>query len=166
MQNQIVFVTPSIKTGGGIRVFIELANQLCDANKVSIVYPNNSLENNTFLSNPNLKYICIGKFAGTKMGKVLNIFRCICYLNSLQSNADIILTDPIFCLFAKFLKRKRRIYRFIQADDYRIYDDGNVLGIGLKLRLYKYFCLKSYQSKINFIFKRTGLKIWGILSIT
>ena len=45
---EIVFITPSIKTGGGNRVFIELANQLCDMHNVSIVYPNNSPEINTF----------------------------------------------------------------------------------------------------------------------
>lgn len=152
MQVKIVFVTPSIKTGGGNRVFIELANQLCGTHDISIVYPNNSSEKNTFSSNAKLKYVCIGKVASTKFKKLQNLFRCIRYLNSLPSDSILILTDPIFCLLTWMLKHKSRIYRFIQADDYRIYDDGNVLGKGLKLKLYKYFCLRSYQLHINYIF--------------
>lgn len=152
MQNQIVFVIPSIKTGGGNRVFIELANQLYDNHNVCIVYPNNSKEVNTFSSKKNLQYISIGRLAETKMGKLLNLFRCINYLNSLPNNFILILTDPIFCLLIWMLKKKNRIYRFIQADDYRIYDDGNVLGKGLKLKLYKFLCKRAYKKHINYIF--------------
>ena len=149
---QIVFITPSIKTGGGNRVFIELANQLCDDHNVSIVYPNNSREINTFSSNKNLKYISIGKLAETKIGKLLNLFRCIRYLNSLPVDSILVLTDPIFCLLIWLLRKKIRIYRFIQADDYRIYDDGNVLGKGIILKLYKYLCKRVYRVHINYIF--------------
>lgn len=152
MQAQIVFVTPSIKTGGGNRVFIELANQLCGTYDISIVYPNNSLEKNTFSSNARVKYVCIGKVATTKAQKLRNLFQSIRYLNTLPLDSVLVLTDPIFCLLTGLIRRKERIYRFIQADDYRIYDDGNVLGKGLKLKLYKFFCLKSYQLHINYIF--------------
>lgn len=149
---QIIFITPSLKTGGGNRVFIELANQLCEDHNVSVVYPNNSKEINTFLSCENLRYISIGKLGETKIGKLLNLFRCIRYLNSLPLDVILILTDPIFCLLIWMLRKKIRIYRFVQADDYRIYDDGNVLGKGIILKLYKHLCKRAYRVHINYIF--------------
>ena len=39
--NKIVFIAPSIKTGGGNRVFIELANILCEEYDISVLFPNN-----------------------------------------------------------------------------------------------------------------------------
>lgn len=149
---EIVFITPSIKTGGGNRVFIELANQLCDMHNVSIVYPNNSPEINTFRMNSNIRLECIGKLAKSQAGKIWNLLRCVSYLNSLPSNNSLILTDPIFCLFIPLLKHKKRVRRFIQADDYRIYDDGKILGKGLILKIYKKLCLYSYRQKIDYIF--------------
>ena len=149
---EIVFVTPSIKTGGGNRVFIELANQLCNENCVSVVYPNNSPDTNTFNKNENVRILGIGNLAKSRFHRLLNIFRCIFYLNGLSKDVKIIVTDPIFCLLISFLKYRKRIYRFIQADDYRIFDDGKILGNGLILRIYKRCCLRSYQSKVNYIF--------------
>lgn len=36
--NKIVFIAPSIKTGGGNRVFIELANILCEEYDISVLF--------------------------------------------------------------------------------------------------------------------------------
>lgn len=152
MSLQIVFVTPSIKTGGGNRVFIELANQLCHQHNVSIVYPNNSADIHTFYKDDKVQYIPIGRVAVSKWGKALNLLRCIQYLNKLSENVRIVVTDPIFCLMVPWLRYKKRIYRFIQADDYRIFDDGKILGTGLVLRGYKYFCLRAYRQSIHYIF--------------
>lgn len=149
---KIVLVTPSIKTGGGNRVFIELANQLCGENEIYIVYPNNSNEENSFSVSSNIYFVGIGSLAHSKIGKLINILHCINYLNSFSYEAKMVFTDPIFCLFIPFIKNKKRIFRFIQADDYRIYDDGNVLGNGLFLKLYKIFCLNSYNYKVSYIF--------------
>lgn len=149
---RIIFITPSIKTGGGNRVFIELANQLCDQNEVTVVYPNNSSDVNTFYNKKNVRFIKVGKLATSKLGKLCNILHCIRYLNSLDSASKLIFTDPIFCLLLLFVRHKERVYRFVQADDYRIYDDGYILGRGLLLKIYKRLCLRSYQQKIQFIF--------------
>lgn len=150
---KIIFITPSIKTGGGNRVFIELANRLCDKYDVYIIYPNNSTEKNTFSGSGKVKYIQVGKFSFSKTNKVKNLFRCISYANKMFGrNVRLIISDPIFCLFIPFIKNKSRISRFIQADDYRIYDDGNILGKGLPLKLYKMLCLKSYNYKVSYIF--------------
>lgn len=149
---KIVFVTPSIKTGGGNRVFIELANRLCITNEVSVVYPNNSLDVNTFQKQDAVRFVSVGKFAASKVGKLVNMVRCIHYLNTLPATVKLIFTDPIFCLLIPLLCNKKNVYRFIQADDYRIFDDGKVLGNGVALKLYKKRCLKSYRQKIKFIF--------------
>lgn len=149
--NRIYFVTPSIKTGGGNRVFIELANQLCKNNEVIICYPNNSKDINTFEKNPNVKYVTIGKYKETKLGKLLNLFKTIKYLNVENEKSIFIISDPIFSLLT-FLMPSKQTYRFIQADDYRIFDDGALLGKGLILKIYKLLCKLSYKDKINFIF--------------
>lgn len=66
--------------------------------------------------------------------------------------AVLIVSDPIVSIFSCFI-RSHRLYRFIQADDYRIFDDGGVLGKGLILKLFKKFTLWSYRSKTaTFIF--------------
>lgn len=150
--SNIVFVTPSIKTGGGNRVFIELANQLCNSHCVSLLYPNNSSDINTFHKEDNLRFVKIGKLPVSKFGKIVNMVRCIPFLNGLDINTKILFTDPIFCLFLPFIHNKKRIYRFVQADDYRIFDDGSILGKGLILFLYKVLCLKCYKLRVNYIF--------------
>lgn len=149
---KIIFIAPSIKTGGGNRVFVELANQLCDSHSVCIVYPNNSSDVNTFHKEEGVQLIKIGKSATSRLAKLWNMVCCIRYLNKLDSTFKLICSDPIFCLLLRFVRYKERIYRFIQADDYRIYDDGNILGKGVFLKFYKRLCLYSYQQKINFIF--------------
>lgn len=133
-------------------MFIELANQLCGKNEIYIVYPNNSNEGNSFSVSSNIHFVGIGNLAHSKIGKLVNILHCINYLNSFSYEVKMIFTDPIFCLFIPFIKYKKRIFRFVQADDYCIYDDGKVLGKGVILKLYKQFCLKSYRYKVSYIF--------------
>lgn len=149
---KLVFLAPSFKTGGGNRVFIELANQLCDDNDVYFLYPNNSLDTNTFYRREKVKCLAIGASANSKIGKLKNMLLCVKILNSDFVDAKIIVSDPIFSLLIYFIRHKTNIYRFIQADDYRIYDDGLILGKGLLLKMYKRFCLCSYKESIHFIF--------------
>lgn len=102
--NKIVFIAPSIKTGGGNRVFIELANILCEEYDISVLFPNNSEEYHTFQKSSNLQYTAIGKKALSKMAKWLNLCRCIRYVNRHLGNADLVISDPIFCLLIPFIK--------------------------------------------------------------
>lgn len=147
----IVFVTPSLKTGGGNRVFFELANQLADTHNITILFPNNSHEINTFNINSHIELRSIGIQTKKKKGKLLNLLRCIRCLNKEYRNSIVIITDPIFSIFS-FSLRSSSLYRFIQADDYRIYDDGMILGKGLVLKVYKQLCLYSYHFRIGYIF--------------
>ncbi len=153
MKKRIIFITPTIKTGGGNRVFFELANILCHSYDIMIVYPNNSDEANTFHLEPEVRLHVIGKRAKEKWTKLYNLFRLIRYINRNHQQDIIIYTDPIFSIFAAKGIKVPQSYRFIQADDYRIFDDGMVLGKGLILRLYKRLCLWAYQKQhIHYLF--------------
>ena len=149
---QIVFITPSLKTGGGNRVFIELANRLCVEHEITILYPNNSPERHTFAVDPAVHFEMIGALRRTKVGKLINVFKTIRYANRKFSTACLIFTDPLFSIFSSWLRGEKK-YRFIQADDYGIFDDGTLLGKGLVLKAYKFLTRRSYKSKKNrFIF--------------
>ena len=105
--NKIVFIAPSIKTGGGESGFIELANILCEEYDISVLFPNNSEEYHTFQKSSNLQYTAIGKKALSKMAKWLNLCRCIRYVNRHLGNADLVISDPIFLPFNSFYKKQK-----------------------------------------------------------
>lgn len=148
---KIVFVVPSMKTGGGNRVFFEIANKLSENLDVEVVYPYNSLDRHTFEINKSINLISVGNLAISTFSKLKNLLNVILYLNQKYKNDIVVVSDPIFSLFLCLLNIKR-LYRFVQADDYRIFDDGSVLGTGIVLKLYKNLCLYSYKYKTNFIF--------------
>lgn len=149
---KIVFVLPSIKTGGGNRVVIELANQLVGKGiNVDIVYPNNSTEKNTFEVSSKVKFVNIGVNANSKICKLRNIFATLFYLSKNYKNETIIFTDPIMSLFIPIV-RNNKLYRFIQADDYKIYDDLLLLKYKLFLNIYKIITKLSYHYKVKYFF--------------
>jgi len=149
---QIVFLTPSIKTGGGNRVFIEIANRLCSEHRVAIVYPNNSPERHTFTVDPAVRFVAVGKYRKNKFGKLFNLVETIRYVSRHYASACVVFSDPFLSVFSFFLGNERR-FRFVQSDDYRIFDDGTLLGKGLVLKAYKFLTRRSYKSKKNrFIF--------------
>lgn len=148
----IYFITPSFKTGGGNRVFFELANQLLDRYNVTIITPNNNLDTNTFNVNNRIKIVSVGKYSKSRIGKIFNIFKVFCHLNTLPKKSICVFSDPIVCLFLKNSKNNIN-YRFIQADDYRIFDDKHIIKRNLFLKIYKILCQKSYNNKkVNWLF--------------
>lgn len=149
--SRICFITPSLKTGGGTRVFVELANKLCISHEVYLIYPNNSHSISHFNLSDAVNLISVGKFRNTKLNKIINLFKVIQYLNSNFNDAIIIYTDPLFSIIANLIKSNNK-YRFIQADDYAIFDDGLVLGDGLLLSIYKTLTQYSYSYNCNYIF--------------
>lgn len=144
--NKMYFITPSLKTGGGNRVFIELANILCSKNDITIMYPNNSEEQNSFYTNPSVIQKAIGSYKKSKTHKLLNICKLIYAINKIDKESFVVFTDPIFSILSRLLTSNKK-YRFIQADDYRIFDDGLVLGKGVLLKIFKFLCLASYKDK-------------------
>lgn len=148
---EIVFVTPQIKTGGGNRVFFELANILTEEYKIKIFYPNNSQEKHTFTVNEHIQFVAVGRLAKTKMGKLKNVILTFFSLNKYAKNSFVIITDPIMAIFGFLLRVKLR-YRFIQADDYNIFNDRLIIQSKLLLEIYKYLTMLSYKYDYKFIF--------------
>lgn len=150
--NKIVLITPSLKTGGGNRVFFELANCLWDEYEIEIIYPNNSDEGNTFNIDSRIKIQTVGVKTSSKIQKILNIKRTISYVNKAYKDIPVIVSDPIFCLFINSFKDQKNIYRFIQADDYCIFDNNHIFNNIIIKKIYKLMCKKSYKAKLNYIF--------------
>lgn len=150
---KICFITPQFKTGGGNRVFIELANELVKKEiEIEIIYPNNSKEKNTFEIDRNIKVLSIGRYSDFKILKLFNVIYTFLWLRKNRKNSKLIITDPIMSLFY-FLLPLKNLYRFLQADDYRIFDDGMIIKNKIILKIYKFFIKISYQSnKIKYIF--------------
>lgn len=150
--NTIVFVIPSLKTGGGNRVFFELANCLVSKYKIIIILPSNSSEGNTFYINEQITIIKVGKYTVNKIKKVVNIIKLYIYINKYHRQDKIIISDPIMCLLFNMIKNKANLYRFMQGDDYRIFDDKLLIKNNMLLIIYKYFCQVSYKQKAKLIF--------------
>jgi glycosyltransferase involved in cell wall biosynthesis len=148
----IVFITPSLKTGGGNRVFFELANCLVLKYNVIIILPNNNLEGNSFFIHERIKINKIGKYSGNRLKKIGNIIKVYFYINKYHHEDKSIISDPIMCLFLLLIRNKKNLYRFIQADDYSIFDDKYLLKNSVFLFFYKKFCVYSYMMKVNYIF--------------
>lgn len=148
---KIIFVTPQIKTGGGNRVFFELANILVNEYEVEIVYPNNSQETNTFFIDDRIKFSPVGKYEANKIGKLKNVVNTFFYLNKHEKKSNIITSDPIMSVLGFLLKVKKR-YRFIQADDYNIFNDKMIIKNNFLLWAYKLLTKYSYRYNYSFIF--------------
>jgi len=149
---KIIFILPSIKTGGGNRVIIELSNQLLlKGIEVDIVYPYNSKDINTFHVDKKVNFIPIGYSSDSKIVKVKNLLKVFSYLNSNYKNEILVFTDPIMSILLPLIK-KNNIYRFIQADDYTIFDDLLILKNRIILNIYKLLTKLSYRYKVNYLF--------------
>lgn len=148
---KICFLLPSLKTGGGTRVMIELANNLQTyGNKVYIAAPNNSNEKNNFALNLDIEVLKIGKFSQSKIVKIKNLFLVFNEIKKL--NIDLfIYADPFFSILAIFLPRKKCV-RFIQADDYSLFDDRSLIKSKILLIIYKLLVKLSYKYKVNYLF--------------
>jgi len=157
-KNKLMFVNPSLKSGGGNRVFVELSNLLTERfESVSILYPNNSKDRSHYYINENVTLLPVGRVSTSIFKKILNVFSSIREIKKIldeDSEMISIISDPILSIFYMTLpkKYKKRTYRFVQADDYRIYDDLYILKNKIILSVYKNLCLKSYSDVDHLLF--------------
>lgn len=120
MEKGIVFLTPSLKIGGGNRVFVELANELVrDGYDAEIIYPNNSKEASTFNLNKDVKTLKISNFKDNKLKKLFNLLQTLWFVKNNRKDKIVIVSDPIMAIFS-FLLKGLDVHRFMQADDYII----------------------------------------------
>ncbi len=152
--NKIIFLLPSIKISGGNRVIIEIANKLINKNiQVDLVYPNNSDKTSqTFFIDPRINIKSVGNFKNNKLKKLLNLLEMFFYINHEYENENVIITDPIMSIFSPIIKNNR-LFRYIQADDYIIFDDLYLLKSKFLLKIYKNLTKISYNyQNITFLF--------------
>lgn len=150
--SRIVFLTPHLKSGGGNRVFIELANELARAgNAVDIVFPRNSDKKSFLDIDKRISISGIGSYRGNKIIKIVNLLRLLIFVRNHRRYAKIIASDPIMCIFL-FLLRGRSVYRFIQGDDYGLFDDRFLIKNRLILYIFKFLTRISFRYKIQYIF--------------
>lgn len=149
---KIIFILPSLKVGGGNRVIIEISNILV-SNKidVDIIYPNNSNELSTFDFDKRINLYPIGKFNDNKLIKLYNLLKVILFIRKEYKNCRLIFTDPISSIFTPLIDNNY-IYRFIQADDYSLFDDLFTLKNKFILSIYKRLVKLSYSYNINYLF--------------
>lgn len=139
-------------------MFIELSTLLTERfEAVSLLYPNNSFDESHYSVSPHVKRIPVGKVSNGITRKVLNVFLSLREVKKLldhDPSVISIISDPILSIFYMVLPKryKARTYRFVQADDYRIFDDLHVLKHSSILAFYKKLCLKSYLDIKNLIF--------------
>jgi glycosyltransferase involved in cell wall biosynthesis len=155
---KILFVLPQYKSGGGNRVFIELANFLAtNKENVEIIYPNNSVEHHHYFLHGDIMKMAIGKYHSTKIFKIYNFLLTFKYLlKTMNSNENsiLVISDPILSLFLLIIPKKFRLrtVRFIQANDYSIFDDGFILKRKITLNIYKKLVKSSYRLNVRFVF--------------
>ncbi len=150
MKQKIIFVLPQLKTGGGLRVIVELSNILIKDFSVHFVLPN-SKDDCSFFIDKQINIEKIGKYSTGKLEKIKNILQMFKFLKTSYPNEIIITTDPIISLGFIFYRFKN-LFRYVQADDYRIFDDLLLLKNKLLLTIYKLLTKFSYKQKITYIF--------------
>lgn len=144
---KMIFVLPSQKTGGGSRVFVELANSIkLEGYENIIAYPNNSHSKFSYEVKNNIKLLPIGNFSNSKLVKLYNVFKTLRYIGTKYRSDIKIITDPIMSLFIPLLGKKN-VIRFIQADDYNIFNDKAVIRNSIFLRIFKFLTKISYSNK-------------------
>ena len=153
----IIFVTPSLKAGGGNRVFIELASRLKGNFYTTILRPNNSINHIGSYESSRVDQTVVGSYAKTFLGKIINVFFLFSKLNQRFKNDPftiVVISEPIISSLSFLIKSRysNRVMSFIQADDYNLYNDGYVLKFRSIEYIYKLFCKSVFKKQYIHLF--------------
>ena len=149
--NKFLFVIPKLSSGGGNRVLLQLANKLSKNYKVKIISLSKK-KNNFYKLNKSIEILETNvNFLNIN---ILNVTILYFTLYIYQFKYKIIFSDPITSLLTIILPKKN-LNRYIQSNDYEIFDENKFFKINFILSLYKYMTLISYKKKINYIFAST-----------
>jgi len=148
----LVFLAPHFKTGGGNRVFIELANELAKmGHLVDFVFANNSDKSNTFSLDVKVGISKIGRYRNNKFQKIINLIKLFIFVKRRKNKAKIIVSDPIMSILIPLLG-KLQIYRYVQGDDFGLFDDRSLVSNKLFLRVLKFLIKLSFRYKVSYLF--------------
>lgn len=151
LRNKINFLLPSLKPYGGIRVIIELSNILvAKGYRVELIMPNNNIKSTNFSLDERIVITKIGKYRKYFFLKIYNISRTLIRAYKLQKKEIVIITEPLQSIVLSFFPQDH-LLRFLQADDYCIFDDGDLLKFTPAIYIYKRLCRISYK-RIKYFF--------------
>ncbi|MBU0633893.1 MAG: glycosyltransferase family 4 protein [Candidatus Omnitrophica bacterium] len=149
---RIVFLTPQFKASGGNRVTVELSNELAAKGfDVDIVFPDNSDKTNSLRLDKKITVYKIGRYKNNKIFKLFNLLRSFLFVRKNKKGALVIISDPIMCIALFFLKGLK-VYRFIQGDDYGLFDDRFLIKNKLILYIFKFLTKVSFRYKSAYLF--------------
>lgn len=149
---EVVFLMPQFKMGGGNRVFVELANELSVKGfSVNIVCPDNSDKTNSLGLDKRIAVYKIGSYKKNKIFKLFNLLSSFLFVRKNKKFISVIVSDPIMCIFL-FLLKGRKVYRFIQGDDYGLFDDRFLIKNKVILYIFKFLSRISFSYKTAYLF--------------
>lgn len=133
-------------------MFVELANDLAGRGRaVDIISTDNIGEVNPFHVNYNIGVYRVGFPGKGRLTRLLNIIKSFIFTRSHGKNCKIIISDPIMSVFL-FILKGMDVSRFIQADDYRLFDDLYLFKNKVLLAVYKRLTGFSYKNDIKYLF--------------
>ncbi len=149
-ERSFVFILPSTHAGGGIRVLITLMNLVVNKGYKVFLYVYSDENDTRYEIDDRIKIHRYKEKGKNKFGRIVGLLSIIKTINTDHINDIVVISDQITVAIANFFRGKN-IYRYIQGDDYNIYDDLHILRYNSLLRIYK--------SRIKHINKNTRLKV-------
>jgi glycosyltransferase involved in cell wall biosynthesis len=140
MQNfDVCFVCLSLKPGGGNRVIFELSERMAKKSYKCrfLSLTSNSNQNFSKVANLNSDQILCFLKSDSKIAIILNLLLTFLYLIFNKNKYKmIVINNPLIAPIFGLLNFDN-LYYYIQADDYRIFDDRFLIKNGFLLWLYK-----------------------------
>ena len=122
--------------------------------KTSIIYPDHEFGNMPlYNTRSHVDHIRIGSPKRNKILRLVNYLKVIIWINMNTSKEDtIVYSDPIVSILSFLILRSKKV-RYIQADDYTLFDDLHLLENKFFLKSYKLCTMLSFKYNSNqFIF--------------
>lgn len=148
----ILFITPSDKTGGGNRVMFELAARLSRRHRVTCAFPR-SPGRPKYRIAPEIRTVAAGFGSEHKYSVLPNLLSLYGWLTANKNGFDaIVSTGQITGILLPYL-RHRRLFNFIQADEFAILKQGHLQKSPFLYNLYARLMLHNLNAAgINYIF--------------
>lgn len=143
----------ALKKGGGNRVFIEIIKVLHErGHDVEVLYPAGTCQYPLPYGLPqDLVRAGVGIHSSHVWARGINLLLLRLFVLFRRRSARVLISDPIQSILFLPLGRES-ITRFVQADDYRLYDDLLHFKRREVVLAYKVLCHQAYRYRIAFLF--------------
>jgi glycosyltransferase involved in cell wall biosynthesis len=151
----LTFLLPNDKSGGGNRVFVELAKEHLkkDVNNSSTIIFFKKSESRMHYLDSDSNINCI--YYESKFKNIVFKYLSFYFFLRKYNNYDkLIFSDPFLSIMLIFFPKNKinNIIRYIQSDDYNMYDDLYILKNKFYLYIYKVFCYFSFKVNCTYLF--------------